>query len=78
MDNNLPIVYLLILVVLLSGGLVFLIRQILKTRRTETTLFDLQNKLSKEQGTAPEYYQLGSIYNDKKLYSQAVTVLQKA
>ena len=78
MDTNLPIAYLLILVVLLSGAIVFLIRQILKTRRTEITLFDLQTKLAKEQGTAQEYYQLGSIYNDKKLYSQAVAQLQKA
>lgn len=78
MDKNLPLAYLLLLVGLLAGAIVFVIRQIIKTRRIETTLFDLQNKLSKEPGTAQEYYELGSIYNDKKLYSQAVTVLQKA
>jgi len=78
MDTNLPIAYLLLLVVLLSGAIIFLIRQIIKTRRTEITLFDLQTKLAKEPGNAQEYYQLGSIYNDKKLYSQAINILQKA
>lgn len=78
MDNNFAVVYLLFLLALLSSGIFFVIRQVLKTRKIEITLSDLQNKLSKEQGTAQEYYQLGSIYNDKKLFSQAVTVLQKA
>jgi tetratricopeptide (TPR) repeat protein len=38
----------------------------------------LQNKLSKEKGTAQEYYELGGILLDKKLYSQAIAQFQKA
>ena len=78
MDNNLAVVYVLVLIILLLGGSFFVFRQLLKTRNTETTLSKLQNKLSQEQGTAQEYYQLGCIFNDKKLYTQAITVLQKA
>lgn len=42
------------------------------------TLSRLQAKLSKEKGTAQEYYQLGSILLDKRLYSQAIAQFQKA
>jgi len=77
-DSILPVVYLGILVVLLSGAGVALFRQVLKTRRVETTLSRLQNKLNKEKGTAKEYYELGSIFLDKKLYSQAIAQFQKA
>ncbi len=78
MDSNFAIGYLSLLLVLLAGAAWFIFRQILKTRQLETTLSKLQNKLSKEKGTALEYYELGSIYLDKKLFSQAVTQLQKA
>ncbi len=78
MDDNLAIVYLLVLIVLLLGAGFFIFRQILTTRRTETTLSKLQSKLSQGQGTAQEYYELGCIFNDKKLYTQAVTVFKKA
>ncbi|WP_413165813.1 tetratricopeptide repeat protein [Capilliphycus salinus ALCB114379] len=78
MDSNLPVVYLLLLVTLLFGVGFFVLRQILKTRRVEGQLSRLQKKLSQEKGTAQEYYELGCIYNDKKLYSQAIAVLQKA
>jgi tetratricopeptide (TPR) repeat protein len=77
-DSILPVVYLGILVVLLSGAGVALFRQVLKTRKVETTLSRLQNKLNKEKGTAQEYYELGSIFLDKKLYSQAIAQFQKA
>lgn len=78
MDSNLPVVYLLLLVALLFGVGFFVLRQIFKTRRVESELSRLQKKLSQEKGTAQEYYELGCIYNDKKLYSQAIAVLQKA
>ncbi len=78
MDNNLAVVYVLILVVLLLSAGFFVFRQILKTRRIETTLSKLQKKLSQEQGTAQEYYELGSILNDKQLYTQSIAVFQKA
>lgn len=77
-DRSLPILYLGILVLLLVGAAWFLFRQVLKTRRVETTFSRLQAKLSKEKGTAQEYYELGSILLDKKLYSQAIAQLQKA
>lgn len=78
MDNNLAVVYLTLLIALLSGAAWFIFRQIIKTRQLESTFSKLQKKLSQEKGTALEYYQLGSIYLDKKLFSQAVTQLQKA
>lgn len=78
MDSNFAIGYLSLLLVLLAGAAWFIFRQILKTRKLESTLSKLQNKLNQEKGTAVEYYELGSIYLDKKLFSQAVTQLQKA
>jgi tetratricopeptide (TPR) repeat protein len=78
MDENLAVFYVLLLVVLLLGAAFFVFRQILKTRRVETRLSKLQRKLSQEQGTAQDYYELGSILNDKKLYAQAIAVFQKA
>lgn len=77
-DSLLPAIYLSILVVLLSVAAWFLFRQILRTRRTESTLKQLQSKLNKGKGTAKEYYELGSILLDKRLYSQAITQFQKA
>lgn len=80
MDDKLLVTYLSILVALLAIASWFLFRQILRTRRTETTLSRLQNKLNrdKEKGLAKEYYELGSILLDKRLYTQAVTQFQKA
>jgi tetratricopeptide (TPR) repeat protein len=78
MNDLSPTLYLGLLVILLAVAGIFLLRQVLRTRRVESTFSRLQNKLTKEKGTAQEYYQLGSIYLDKKLYSQAITLLQKA
>lgn len=79
MDSvSLPVFYLSILVLLLGGLGVLLLRQILKTRRVETTFGKLQKKLQAENGTAKEYYELGSLYLDKKLYVQATQLLNKA
>ncbi|HEY9621051.1 MAG TPA: tetratricopeptide repeat protein [Crinalium sp.] len=77
-DSTLPVIYLGMLVVLLAIAGVLLFRQVLKTRKVETTLTRLQNKLSKEKGTAQEHYELGGILLDKKLYSQAIAQFQKA
>ncbi len=77
-DLSLPAIYLSILVILLGGASWFLFRQVLKTRRTETKLAKLQNKLSQGKGTAQEYYELGGILLDKRLYSQAIAQFQKA
>ncbi|XGV96273.1 MAG: tetratricopeptide repeat protein [Leptolyngbya sp. BL-A-14] len=78
MDTSFPIVYVSLLLVLLSIAGWAVVRQILKTRKIELALAKLQSKLSKEAGTAQEYYELGSIYLDKKIYSQAVMLFQKA
>jgi tetratricopeptide (TPR) repeat protein len=79
MDNDLlPVIYLSILVGLLSVASWFLFRQILKSRRTEGTLKRLQTKLSQGKGTAQEHYELGGIFLDKRLYSQAIGQFQKA
>jgi tetratricopeptide (TPR) repeat protein len=78
MDDKLLIAYLSILVGILAVASWFVVRQILRTRRTETTLSRLQNKLNREKGTAKEYYELGSILLDKRLYSQAINQFQKA
>lgn len=77
-DSSLSQLYLGLLIVLLAIAAILLFRQVFKTRRTETRFSKLQSKLTREKGTAREYYELGSIYLDKKLFSQAVQLLQKA
>ncbi|NJL49883.1 MAG: tetratricopeptide repeat protein [Leptolyngbyaceae cyanobacterium SM2_5_2] len=77
-NSNLLLTYLSILLVLLSIAAFFVVRQVFKTRRIESTLSRLQSKLTKEKGTAQEYYELGSLLLDKKLYTQAVLYLQQA
>jgi tetratricopeptide (TPR) repeat protein len=78
MNTELPIVYIAFLLVLMlaAGGLI--LRQILKTRQIETALNRLQKKLSNEKGTAQEYFELGSIYLNKRVYVQAISCFQKA
>lgn len=78
MNDTLAIIYLLILLSLLAGAAFPVFRQIFKTRKTENVLSDLQKKLSQDKGTAQEYYELGSLYLDKKVYSQAIGLFQKA
>ncbi|MBD2626675.1 tetratricopeptide repeat protein [Trichormus variabilis] len=78
MDNNLVLVYLSIFVVLLAFAGVSVFRQIFKTRKLESSLSKLKTKLSKEKGTAQEYYELASIYSEKKVFTQAIPLFQKA
>lgn len=78
MDNSLAIVYLAILLALLSGASFAIFRQIFRTRKLENALSRLQKKLNKEKGTTQEYYELASIYLDKKVYVQAISLFQKA
>lgn len=78
MENTLPLVYLFVLLALLGSAGVAVIRQVLKTRKVETSLSRLERKLTKERGTVQEYYELGSIYSDKKLFVQAISLFQKA
>jgi tetratricopeptide (TPR) repeat protein len=78
MENTLPIIYLSVLLVLLAGAGWLVIRQVLRTRKVETTLSRLERKLKNERGTVQEYYELGSIYSDKKMFAQAIILLQKS
>ena len=73
-----PILYISILLTLLIGAAFFVTLQVLKTRRVESALTRLQSKLNKEKGTAEEYYELGSILLDKRLFTQAIAQFQKA
>ncbi len=78
MDDILPIIYVSGLLIFLLGLFIFVAIQIVKTRKVESNFNKLQKKLQQEKGTAKEYYELGSLYLDKKLYVQAVNLLQKA
>lgn len=78
MDNNLAILYLSIFVILLLFAGVSVFRQIFKTRKMENSLSRLKSKLTKEKGTVQEYYELASIYSEKKLYTQAISLFQKS
>jgi Tfp pilus assembly protein PilF len=78
MGTTFPFLYISLLLALLAVAAVAVFRQILKTRQTESALNRLQSKLTKEKGTAQEYYELGSIYLDKKIYAQAIALFQKA
>ncbi|HIK38500.1 MAG: tetratricopeptide repeat protein [Geminocystis sp.] len=78
MEDYLPIIYLSLLLIFLSTVAIILFRQIIKARRIESRVFQLENKLKKEDGAAKEYYELASLYLDKKLFFQAIQLLQKA
>jgi tetratricopeptide (TPR) repeat protein len=78
MDNSLAVVYLTIIVGILAFAVVSVFRQIFKTRRLESSFSRLRKKLEKEKGTTQEYYELACIYSEKKLYSQAIALFQKA
>lgn len=78
MNDNLPLIYISALLAILFFAAVFILREVIKTRRQESTLSCLQNKLKQQPGTAKEYYQLGSLYLDKKLFVQSINLFKKA
>jgi tetratricopeptide (TPR) repeat protein len=78
MNTELPIVYVGFLLLLMLAAGTLILRQILQTRKIETSLNRLQKKLSNEKGTAQEYFELGSIYLNKRVYVQAIACFQKA
>ncbi len=78
MNENLPIIYISALLGLLILAAIYILREVIKTRQQESSFSRLQNKLKQEKGTAEEYYQLGSLYLDKKLFVQSLSLLQKA
>jgi tetratricopeptide (TPR) repeat protein len=78
MDDTLPVIYLSGLLIFVGGLAIFVLFQIIKTRRFESRFDRLQKKLQQEKGTAQEYYELASMFLNKKLYTQAINLLQKA
>jgi tetratricopeptide (TPR) repeat protein len=78
MKETLPVIYISALLFLLILAAIFILREIIKTRRTESTFSRLQNKLKQEKGTSKDYYELGSLYLDKKLFVQSLNLFQKA
>lgn len=78
MKNNLLFIYLLLLVLILAGAGFFLFRQILKTRRKDGRISQLQKKVKDKTASAKEYYELASLYLEKKLYVQATKLLKQA
>ncbi|MGC9505095.1 tetratricopeptide repeat protein [Baaleninema sp.] len=78
MDSNLPLLYLSVLIGLLLISGWFILRQIFRTRRIEKTLSQLQKRVRGKDATAKDFYELGGLLLDKKLYSQAIVQLQKA
>ena len=78
MNENLPVLYISALLVILVFAAIYILREVIRTRKQETTFSRLQNKLKNEKGTAEEYYELGSLYLDKKLFIQSLNLLKKA
>ncbi len=78
MDNNLPVFYLSIFIVLLGFAVVNIFREVFKSRRRESSMSRLRKKLNTSKGTTQEYYELASIYSEKKVFTQAIALFQKA
>jgi tetratricopeptide (TPR) repeat protein len=77
-DKNLLVVYLSAFLLILSAAAFLVLKQILKTQKIENTLKKLEKKLKSERGTVPEYYELGSIYLEKKMFIQSIAMLKQA
>ena len=78
MNENLPIAYIATLLVILIFAAVFVLKEVIQTRISENTFSKLQKKLKGSKGTAEDYYQLGSLYLDKKLFVQSINLFEKA
>jgi tetratricopeptide (TPR) repeat protein len=76
--NESSIVYLSLLIIILLAATFFIIQQIIKTRKVEGSLSRLQKKLKTEKGTSQEYYELGSLFLQKKLFVQAISLFEKS
>jgi hypothetical protein len=78
MVSSLPLIYLVAFVALLAVAAVVVTRQVLRNRSIENDLGKLEKKVKSPDCTAEDYYALASIYLDKKLFVQAVILLNKA
>ncbi|MEO0802552.1 MAG: tetratricopeptide repeat protein [Cyanobacteria bacterium J06642_2] len=73
-----PVLYLVLLAGFLGWVAWQVFREVSRTRRQENVIRELQPKLRKEQGSPEEYYELGSVYLEKRLYEQAILQFKKA
>lgn len=78
MNQNLPLVYVVTLLLILIVAATLIIKEVVKARLSENTFSKLQKKLKNSKGTAEDYYQLGSLYLDKKLFVQSINLFEKA
>ncbi len=78
LGSSLPLIYLTAFIALLAGSAVIVGKQVLKNRILENDLGKLEKRVLADDCTAQEYYALASIYLDKKLFVQAIKLLQKA
>jgi tetratricopeptide (TPR) repeat protein len=72
MENLLPLTYLLILLIILSTLAFFLVQEILKKRKLEDNLYEIQKKVRTNKATSEDHYLLGTLYLSKKLFDQAI------
>ncbi|MEM9538504.1 MAG: tetratricopeptide repeat protein [Cyanobacteria bacterium P01_E01_bin.42] len=77
MKEQLPLVYISLLLVLLTGTAIFLFRQVFQTRRLENQFSKLQQTVKEGNATSKDYYELGSMFLKKKLYVRSAQILQK-
>ncbi len=78
MSENLPLIYVSTLLVILVVAAVVILKAIIQSRLSENTFGKLQKKLKERKGTSEDYYQLGSLYLDKKLFVQSLGLFEKA
>lgn len=78
MNETLPVIYLSFLLILLGASAIFIFKQVVKVRRRESNFSRLQEKLKNKKGTAKDYYELGSLYLEKKLFVQSIQLFKKA
>tara|TARA_B100000497_G_scaffold87954_1_gene98066 strand:- start:235 stop:765 length:531 start_codon:yes stop_codon:yes gene_type:complete len=72
MENLLPLTYLLILLTILSTLAFFLVQEILKKRKLEDNLYEIQKKVRTNKASSEDHYLLGTLYLSKKLFDQAI------
>jgi len=78
MENLLPLTYLLILLTILSTLAFFLVQEILKKRKLEDNLYEIQKKVRTNKANSEDHYLLGTLYLSKKLFDQAIIQFRSA
>ena len=78
MNFSLPESYLIGLTTLLFVIAILVGRQLLRTRKEEMKLIQLEKREAENSQDAGELYELGSVQIKKRLYPQATTTLKKA